>query len=523
MFDCNNLLHPFQNDPGVSQRQRVIDDLLSGDAKIDGRTLADLLDYFVQLSRHINYYDTHLSVSDWQPFFQKSIPFVLAGAIKFDRNTISDKADRYAALFEKQPSGGGLQLLFHYIFFQLINRISNWHEQLRDSGLPTELVLLKLIKDKLREPLKDFICFHNIAVTIYCIKPINFLPLSQNEAWGLTTQQLNKSDCKLVGKTRRKRLIFLYNKVKALLPVFLDATRIVSDTSVLCIEQSIFPLKEAFQEKHEPHLALLFAFIKLFQHLQGDLNSFTKKHLDFFYKEVLKLKAKEAVPDKVHLVFEIQKQLESHLLKKGLLAKDGKDNNKAEILFSLDDEIVVNKTQVADKRTLFLNNQNILESSYLEGVYMAPNAAMADGLLKPFKEGEPQSFPTLGAKLSKYTHPEIGLPQPYPNTRIGFILASPVLLLNEGERSIDITLACELVENFCMTQPEAQPAKSKNCCEERDPNNPEVNAEDENKYKSFISSEKFYEEVRTALTETYYYVSKGLIVLAVKIGISKGL
>ena len=117
MFDCNNLLHPFQNDPGVSQRQRVIDDLLSGDAKIDGRTLADLLDYFVQLSRHINYYDSHLSVSDWQPFFQKSIPFVLAGAIKFDRNTISDKADSYTALFEKHPSKDGLQLLFHYIFY----------------------------------------------------------------------------------------------------------------------------------------------------------------------------------------------------------------------------------------------------------------------------------------------------------------------------------------------------------------------------------------------------------------------
>jgi hypothetical protein len=39
--------------------------------------------------------------------------------------------------------------------------------------------------------------------------------------------------------------------------------------------------------------------------------------------------------------------------KRGLLLKDGKDNNKAEILFATDDEIVLNKAQIADQRTLF--------------------------------------------------------------------------------------------------------------------------------------------------------------------------
>ena len=69
MLECNNLIHPFQNDPGVSQRQRAIDELLSDNIKIDGRTLADLLNYFSQLSSGINYYDKDLHVSDWQPFF----------------------------------------------------------------------------------------------------------------------------------------------------------------------------------------------------------------------------------------------------------------------------------------------------------------------------------------------------------------------------------------------------------------------------------------------------------------------
>src|SRR5687767_3389038 len=126
MVDCATLTHPFQNDPGISQRQRIMDDLLAGSAKIDGRTMADLLDYFVQLSRHVNYYDSDLNISDWQPFFQKSVPFSLAAIIKYDRLTVSEKIAVYNKLFDKKPSKSGLQLLIYYLFWQIINRINSW-------------------------------------------------------------------------------------------------------------------------------------------------------------------------------------------------------------------------------------------------------------------------------------------------------------------------------------------------------------------------------------------------------------
>ena len=113
MFDCNNLIHPFQNDPGISQQQRVMDDLLSASPKIDGRNLADLLHYFVQLSPHVNYYDEELNVNDWQPFFQKSIPFMLSAIIKYDINAVTEKIDDYKQSFNRHPSKAGLQLLLH--------------------------------------------------------------------------------------------------------------------------------------------------------------------------------------------------------------------------------------------------------------------------------------------------------------------------------------------------------------------------------------------------------------------------
>lgn len=525
MFICDNLVHPFQNDPGTSQRQRVMADLLSGPAKIDGRNMADLLDYFVQLSRHINYYNTDLSISDWQPFFQKSIPFSLAAIIKYNRTVVTAKTDAYAMLFDKRPSKAGLQLLFHYFFQQVINPVNTWHLQLKGSGLPAELIIEKLIKDKLSEPLKKFICYNSAAVKWYCVKPVDFRRLAENDVWNLDITGLlaNADECKPKGKSKRKRLIAFRNNVSDLLPAFLEAIRIISDTAAQSMEQSLFPLKEELQKQHTPHLALLFAFLKLFEHLQGDLNKYTKKHLDFFYKQVLKLKPREAVPDKAHIVFEIQKQLDKYLLKKGLLVKDGKDANKSEILFALEDEIVVNKTQVADKRTLFLNNQDAFEHTYLEGVYMAPNASKADGLTKDFKDTDPKSFPTLGAKLSKYTHPEKTLAQPYPNARIGFIMASPVLLLNEGKRTIDITLACQLKNDYCNEEQPVETGASGNCCEDPKPGQTVPPVKAEKKYPDFIDSPGFYKSIVNALNEIYYYISEDIIVEAVKKGISKDL
>ena len=56
-----------------------------------------------------------------------------------------------------------------------------------------------------------------------------------------------------------------------------------------------------------PNVTLFVCFLKLIELSQKRLNNLSKRHLDFYYKEVLKLSNKEAVPDKVHLLFELAK------------------------------------------------------------------------------------------------------------------------------------------------------------------------------------------------------------------------
>jgi hypothetical protein len=512
-------LHPFQTDPGTSQHQRVADALLSDAPPIDGRKLADLLDYFVQLSRHVNYYDLELHISDWQPFFQKSTPFVLATIIKYNHENITSTFELYNKLFDKNPSAQSIRLLLHYIYYNSINRINTWHQHLVESDLPVMSVTEKLIKDKLSGPVKLFIKYANTAAQHFSLKKIDFLSLQKNEVWNLSAQDLVATDDQFPssGTTKRKRLIALRNNIRELFPAFINVIKTVAGTAELNIEQSLFPLKQELQKQHTPHLGLLFAFLKLFQHLQGDLNSFTRKHLDFFYTEVLKMKPRGADPDKVHIIFEIQNQLDKYLLKKGLQVKDGKDLNKAEVFYGLDDEIVVNKAQVTDVRTLFINNQTVYRHDYVQGLYMAPNALMADGLLAPFTGSGVNSWPTVGSRLSKYTDPELKTIKPYPVARIGFILASPVLLLNEGERTIDVHLSC-LINDMCSLLNVPVNTRS-NCCGNHEPvvQLPENCREAQNEP---VPSDMIFNMVNDALQTAYIHLTEELLQEAIKKGLA---
>jgi len=520
MYDCNCLIHPFQNDPGTSQNERVMDDLLSGAAKIDARTLADLLDFFMQMSRHINFYDKQLAISDWQPFFQKSIPFTLASIIKNPSTETSKNFAYYNSLFEKKPSSTGLQLQAYFIYYRFINQINNWYLAVKDSALPIESFLQILIKDKLQQPLKLFISYANAGVKFYATRKIDFSKLAENTVWNLQAADLFMIDNSFQTGTISKfqQIKNLYQKFQSVSPPFFDAIKIISTEAENNLEPSLLPLKDELQKKHPPHLGLLFAFLNIFRQLQNDLNGYTRKHLDFFYKDVLQFKSREAVPDKAYVIFEIQKQLEKYLVKKGLLVKDGKDNNKQEILFSLDDDIVVNKTQVAEVKTLFLNNQSTFEQTYVEGVYIANDATKANGTDKNFKDDEPANFSTLGAKLSKYSDPETKIIQPYPNARLGFILASPVLYLKEGTRKVDITLACTLSDSVCADIGNAIVNSSKNCCDDIAAGG-SGNTASQNPYPDFLANEIIFSEIQNRISKQYIYLNEDIF----KQAVSKGL
>lgn len=441
---CDCLIHPFQKDPGTSQRQRVIDELVNNSVRIDARTLSDLLDYFVQLSRHINYYDKSLQIYDWQPFFKNSLPFVLSSVIRYPAKELDNNFTLYNSLFNQRPSYVGLQLNTYFLYYRFIAKINEWTSLITNSGLPIENIQNSLIKNKLSVPVKSFIQYVNAGVKDYGIRRIDFRPLLNNPAWNLDLTDLYAIDTSYLdgALNAADALVQLNNKITALYPVFPEILKLLSAQAELDIDQSLLPLKETLQKNHTPHLALLFAFLNIFQQLQNDLNGYTQKHLDFFYREVLLFKPADAIPDKAHVVFEIQNQLEKYLIKKGINLKDGKDNNKQDILFASDEDLVVTKTTLNEEKTLFVNYNKSFTQRWVEGVYIAPAANAADGIDKSFHDGQPTSFSTLGSKYSKYIDPKSKLLRTFPHGRLGFVMGSNVLYLKEGNRFINIQIAC---------------------------------------------------------------------------------
>ena len=515
MFDCNCLIHPFQYDPGTSQRQREMDELLSEAVKIDGREMADLLDYFVQLSRHINYYDNQLNIGDWQPFFKKSMPFTLAAMIRYPVTEIQNNFSIYTSLHKKKAVVPGLQLISRFIYYHFIQRVNNWHLVLHESELPIANVIEKLIKDKLQQPVKDFIAYANAATGEYDIRRFNFHSLYENKVWNIDFPDLYAVDASIAQGNPQQKMNSLYEKFTALFPVLVENIRSLSLEAEKSLDLSLIHTREEFQQKHPPHLGLLFAFLSIFKYLQNDLNQYTRKHLDFFYKDILRFKSGPATPDQAHILIELQQQLKKYMLKKGLLVKAGKDDKKQEMLFGLDDEILVNKTAIAEKRTLFLDNKSTFAQTYVEGVYAAKDATKADGIDKDFPD-DLKNFPTLGAKDSKFTDPETGIVKPYEHARLGFILASPVLFLQGGTRKITIKLACKLHDSICNDQGDELMAAGEDCC-----NPGKVVTDKKPPYPPFYKASKFYDQVNEILASTYYYLSEDILKEALKKGVNK--
>ncbi|MBK8565146.1 MAG: hypothetical protein IPN76_17855 [Saprospiraceae bacterium] len=140
-------------------------------------------------------------------------------------------------------------------------------------------------------------------------------------------------------------------------------------------------------------------------------------------------------------------------MKEGTLFKDGKDANNIDLRYRLGNEVLIDKAKVAALSTLFMNKQMaVLEpgqapSPVIEGLYIAPVANSADGKGEPFADPTTATWATLGAKESKFFLPNATEAQDHQVGRLGFVLASPVLWLQEGRRRIRVGLTCDISAN----------------------------------------------------------------------------
>ncbi|NQU87670.1 MAG: baseplate J/gp47 family protein [Mariniphaga sp.] len=197
------------------------------------------------------------------------------------------------------------------------------------------------------------------------------------------------------------------------------------------------------QHKLSPHLTLFVCFICLLRRSQKRLNGLTKRHLDFYYKEVLNLSNKTASPDSVHILFELAKNASDVKIEQNTKLKAGRDKSGKNLVYKTTEEIILNQAKVAGFKNVYhLKDKYLFKDDYF-GCSEVANSY----------DGNGKSFPNDEIKWWPFGHPFFPVDKyfekDYPrmaDARVGFAIASPVLQLEKGKR--EITFKISIAENI---------------------------------------------------------------------------
>ncbi len=176
----------------------------------------------------------------------------------------------------------------------------------------------------------------------------------------------------------------------------------------------------------KPQAGLFLTFLRLFRQQQDQMNGLTQKHLDAFFRDVLHVQPKLAKADQVHVLFELAKKVDPTLVKSETLLKAGKDSDGNELTYQVLDDVFVNHTTVGTIKSILVDPINN------DAVHYGEMANSVDGIEEELPEDD-SKWPAFGRKN-------------FPKAEIGFALASPVLWLQEGDRTIQVTIKLQTDE-----------------------------------------------------------------------------
>ncbi|MEM1407417.1 MAG: hypothetical protein AAGG59_11620, partial [Bacteroidota bacterium] len=231
-----------------------------------------------------------------------------------------------------------------------------------------------------------------------------------------------------------------------------DGANVVKDTwdiffQITTEEWDQFDLNSFIQKlkidkETQPHLALFFGFLYMFRVAQDDMNTITKRHLDFYYRDVLQLKENRSVADQAAVLFNLAKNTDSYLVKEGTKLKGGKDDIGVERIYEVEKDIVVNKAGISEMKAVFANIHNRLVSDNpgLENdhrIYASSVANSADGEGAKIDKEEP-SWRTFGQP--EFTSSAGSFFADRQQLNLGFAFASPILFLAEGTRTVTLEI-----------------------------------------------------------------------------------
>ncbi|WP_114782552.1 baseplate J/gp47 family protein [Botryobacter ruber] len=420
---------------GVNQYERVLQALLPGHASVDERDDADLILFAKNYASQLKYFNaTNVAEGDWQVFMRMDVSVTLASLVKLEVAGSFAYVKKILDVLKATPTSDETKLKNHFkvLFdfgFTLTALLQEYYQD-----LPAEFGFREIIKNTIQSTLPPYYDrlkkYYDEAISqglidagsTFTLEPAPFaVQLSQDFQEASLAAFWTDGPLPAFTPTYHGASTSLKIKNTGTHNLFTGIFDQYSKTLTRLVAQARKQLDQTLTSfpAHSPHYGLFLTFIKLFRYAQEHVNTYTKRHLDLYYKEILSLRMKAAEPDQVHLTFELAKGKENHLLRKSTVFKAGKDAANEEIFYALTDDIVVNTGAVKSLKSLFV--QKNLAQQTLQ-IFASPIANSEDG---------------QGAKLASAdkSWKVFGDAERTP-ARVGFVVASHYLYLREGIRTI---------------------------------------------------------------------------------------
>ncbi len=460
---------------GLNQLDRYPDSLKPGYFEVEERDVNDLLTYAVELSKQFKYFTLDDKADGtWEDFFLADANVMIRIFSKFDVNRFIRVYDSLRSrLLEHIEESDERELLGE--FEQLMNFI----HQFTVSQL---MMRMNLKRFGHSEHFLELTAFKKIVTAFdgYGIELESFIPFYEDAAkkFGDSISLKLQVDPVLYtgDSTRQEEPEFFAGETIA--EKIADALSFI-DKLFENLGVNYFRIAEASRNyldnpsgkeiSYPPHLGLLLAFLDLYQTLGKQLNRFTQKHLDFYYKEDLGIKPRIPEPDKVHLLFTINPSVRDFVIKRGEPVLTGLKGQSSPEIFAVDEDITLRHTKVVELKTIYKTGVKKLltkkkghaDNSVIEmKLYCADNPVVepADFIAKKKRI---LSWPVLGEDQNDLVKKS----RTMKDADTGLSVASPLFYAVDGKRSFTIQFyICKasygLFENFIQQYVKAYQANS---------------------------------------------------------------
>lgn len=403
---------------------------------IDGRTEKDWLCFLSGFASLINFYDENNQLyGNWKPFLLKD-PVFLAATIAgtpFKKlhnlylNTVKNLNKIMAGEKAVLRAGPILNILFDQLA-DIFMMLKEWISFMQTSN--EKYTFKNFVVTQSATRISPYFWALNslrqnlfLSSTIKGITPVN---LSKFPVYSAYHEQLWKEN---KDKSPYWEILNLnYPLHKNTLSDIIDSVTKAGDFIFRFFHTVIHHANAEFEKIKKtatayPDTVLLRSFISLLQIHQKQLNTLSNKHLDFYYKDILKQSKQPAKPDSAFIYVTLNKK-EVYKMAEGSLFNAGLDAEKQPLLFKTNADAWLNPAVITKVCTLnFAENTPGFYTPYIEEID-TPSA------IKKNEKCQAQPWKTFGNNTINTDCKK----------ETGIAFASPLLLLREGTRTITFTL-----------------------------------------------------------------------------------